>query len=286
VSHQRHLLQVAFSDRLIGQMVERLKQVGLYDEALIVVTADHGGSFTPGRHARIPAKDTAHETAWVPLFVKQPGQTAGKITDRDWEHVDLVPTVADALGIEVPWRVDGISALGSQTRTRTAKTFYVHPGRRGRTLLDGPSNLARALRGVTDRLLRPQDGPIGLYRIGRYGRLVGKPTRAIQLASPSPLQATITPPTDLRTIDPSSGTVPAMVTGKLDGATTVRGPAIAVAVNGTIGGVSEVYPTDGVPSFAAMVPDFLFRQGGNRIELFEVEFSAGTPRLRPLRWRQ
>jgi Sulfatase len=286
VSHQRYLLQLAFTDHLIGQLIARLEAVGLYDRALLVVTADHGGSFTPGRHARIPAKGTAHETAWVPLFIKQPGQTAGKVTDRNWEHVDLLPTIADALGVDLPWPVDGISALGRRAREGGGKAFHLRPGPAGRVQLDGPSNLALALRGVTDRLLRPQDGPIGLYRVGRHGMLVGRSTAAVGPAGRSSLQATITPPTDLRTIDPSSGQVPAMVTGRLDGATAVRDPAIAVAVNGTIGGVSEVYRTGDAPSFAAMVPDFLFREGRNRIELFEVDPAGRRPRLRPLRWRQ
>jgi hypothetical protein len=139
---------------------------------------------------------------------------------------------------------------------------------------------------VTDRLLRPQDGPIGLYKFGRYGRLVGKSITAVGVTTPSPLQATISKPTDLRAIDPASGMVPALVTGKLVGSATGRAPAIAVAVNGTIGGVSEVFRNREVPSFAAMVPDFLFRQGGNRIELFEVDPAGPAPRLRPLRWRQ
>jgi Sulfatase len=287
LSHQRYLLQLAFTDRLIGQLLERLKKVGLYDEALVVVTADHGGSFTPGQHTRIPAKNTAHETAWVPLFLKLPHQKAGEVTDRNWEHVDLVPTVADALGIQVPWRVDGVSALGARARTGSDKTFYVSPGAEGRTLIDGPSNLRAALRGVTDRLLRPQDGPIGLYQVGRDAALVGKSTDAVGVVGPSPLGVTITPPTtNLGEIDPSSGKVPAMVTGKLDGDASVRDPAIAVAVNGTIGGVSEVFRTHDTRSFAAMVPDFLFRQQGNRVELFEVDPSGGSPRLRPIRWRQ
>jgi hypothetical protein len=287
VSHQRHLLQLAFTDRLIGQMLERLKKAGLYDDALVVVTADHGGSFTPGRHIRVPAKDTAHETAWVPLFVKLPHQKGGEVTDRNWEHVDLVPTVADALGVQVPWRVDGVSALGANARTGTGKTFYVRPGAGGRTVLDGPSNLRVALRGVTDRLLRPQDGQIGLYRVGRYAALVGKSTGAVGVAGPSPLGATITPPTtDLGQIDLSSGMVPAMVTGKLEGETSVQDPAIAVAVNGKIGGVSEVFHTRGTRTFAAIVPDFLYRQEGNRVELFEVDPSGATPRLHPIRWRQ
>jgi Sulfatase len=286
LSQQRHLLQLAFTDRLIGQLIQRLKRVGLYDDALVVVTADHGVSFTPGHPVRVPADGSAHETAWVPLFVKAPRQTEGRVDDRNWEHVDLVPTVADMLGIKVPWRVDGVSALGSKARTGTGKVFYDRPGHR-MPLLDGPSNLALALRGVTDRLLRPQDGPIGLYRVGRYAPLVGRSTAEVGVTGASPLGARITLPANLGTVDPSSGKVPAMVVGQLDGATSVRDPAVAVAVNGTIGGVSEVWGGgDDGRNFAAMVPDFLFRQGGNRVELFEVDPSGGAPLLRPIRLRR
>jgi hypothetical protein len=249
-----------------------------------VVTADHGISFTPGHHVRIPEKGSAHETAWVPLFIKAPHQTEGRVDDRNWEQVDLVPTVADMLGIKVPWRVDGVSALGGPARTTPKKVFYDRPGHH--LLLDGPSNLALALRGVTDRLLRPQDGPIGLYRVGRYAGLVGRSTADVGVTSPSPLAATITPPTNLDTIDPPSGKVPAMVMGQLEGAASGPDPAVAVAVNGTIGGVSEVWRSNDLLAFAAMVPDFLFRQDGNRVELFEVDPSGGAPRLRPIHWHR
>jgi hypothetical protein len=78
-----------------------------------------------------------------------------------------------------------------------------------------------------------------------------------------------------------------MMTGRIDGPTSVPDPAIAVAVNGTIGGVSEIFrSSDDVRHFAAMVPDFLFRQEGNRVELFEVDPSGGAPRLRPIRWQR
>jgi hypothetical protein len=285
VSHQRHLLQLAFTDRLIGQMIERLKRVGLYDDALVVVTADHGISFTPGHHVRIPEQGSAHETAWVPLFIKAPHQTKGRADDRNWEQVDLVPTVADILGIKVPWRVDGVSALGPPARTTPTKVFYDRAGHR--LLLDGPSNLALALGGVTDRLLRPRDGPIGLYRVGRYGGLVGRSTADVGVTSPSSLVGATIPPTNLETIDPSSGKVPAMVMGELEGAPSVPGPAVAVVVNGTIGGVSEVWRgRDDLLAFGAMVPDSLFRGDGNRVELFEVDASGGPPRLRPIRWHR
>ena len=45
---QRHLLQLAYVDSLIGDLVQELKAQGIYDDALVVLTADHGISFEPG----------------------------------------------------------------------------------------------------------------------------------------------------------------------------------------------------------------------------------------------
>ncbi|MEA2493825.1 MAG: hypothetical protein QOJ29_1736, partial [Thermoleophilaceae bacterium] len=44
---QRTLLQLGYTDRVVGQVVERLKRLGIYDDALVVVVADHGESFVP-----------------------------------------------------------------------------------------------------------------------------------------------------------------------------------------------------------------------------------------------
>jgi sulfatase-like protein len=286
LSHQRFLLQLAYTDRLIGQLIDRLERQGLYDDALVVVTADHGMSFQPGKHTRAPAEGTAHETAWVPTFVKRPGQAAGEVSDRNVEVIDLVPTIADILGVPLTWEPDGISALGQRQRG-PEKSFYIRPGRAHRITLDGPANLALALQGTTDRVLRPQDGRIGLYRIGRHGALVGTPTSAARVGGRSALQVEVTSPTGFEALDPASGTLPALLTGRVEGR-PAPGTAVAVAVNGTIGGVSEVFPDardDDKPGIAALVPDFLFRKGANRVELFEVGTAGGAPVLHPIRWR-
>ena len=44
-SYQRHLLQVMFVDRLVGELIRQLQQENLYDSTLLVLTADHGASF-------------------------------------------------------------------------------------------------------------------------------------------------------------------------------------------------------------------------------------------------
>lgn len=57
-AYQRHLLQVGYTDRVLGQIVGRLEDEGTYERSLIVVTADHGISFKARRGGprRQPAK--------------------------------------------------------------------------------------------------------------------------------------------------------------------------------------------------------------------------------------
>jgi hypothetical protein len=41
--------------------------------------------------------------------VKMPGQQVGRVDDRDARTIDIVPTIADSLGLTIPWHVDGRS---------------------------------------------------------------------------------------------------------------------------------------------------------------------------------
>ena len=57
VTHQRHLLQVGFVDSLVGKLLGRLRELGIYDEALVVVTSDHGTSYRDGVPRRVLTPD-------------------------------------------------------------------------------------------------------------------------------------------------------------------------------------------------------------------------------------
>ena len=116
---QRHLLQTQFADATLGRMMSRLKATGLYDDALVIVVADHGASFVPGSNRRKPRAENLSDVSMVPLFVKLPGQAKGAVEDKPVSTLDVVPTVADSLGMRLPWRVDGHSLLGGSS-PRTA----------------------------------------------------------------------------------------------------------------------------------------------------------------------
>lgn len=115
---RRHLLQTGYADRLLGRAIGRLRQLGVWDRALVVVTADHGTSFIPGQEARIVTAANAGDVGPVPLFVKEPRQRRGRIDDRPAETVDIVPEVARILNVEIPWKVDGRPLGGAVARRR------------------------------------------------------------------------------------------------------------------------------------------------------------------------
>jgi hypothetical protein len=108
---QRHLLQVGYTDVLLGRLIDRLQKTGLWNKALIVVTADEGDSFRGNDYRRNPSATNLSTVAFIPLFVKLPGQTHGRIIDRRVTTVDILPTIADVLGVRLPWKTDGRSVL-------------------------------------------------------------------------------------------------------------------------------------------------------------------------------
>jgi hypothetical protein len=285
--HQRHLMQTAVADRMLGDLVGRLRATGLYDRSLLVVTADHGMAFQPGESGRGSVGErTAPDVLWVPTFIKRPGQRAPAATDVNWEHVDLLPTITAIMGISVPWAVDGVSWADPSAagRERPQKWFYPLPG--DRRVLEGPANLAAVLRGVTDRVLRPEDGYLGWFRTGRHADLVGRRVDELPTAG-SGGTARVVGLDDYRHIDLASGTVPAHVAGRLVRIAPglPQRPTVVAAVNGVIGGAAETFGPGGSRSawFTAMVPDSLMRQGDNRLQLFALGGGGGRPRLYPLR---
>jgi hypothetical protein len=284
LAHQQHLLQVAYTDRLVGQVIDKLKAEGLWDRSLVVMGADHGAGWVPGEPSRALGRDNAPDLMWVPQFVKAPGQDAGVVDDRNWEQVDLLPTVADLVGIPVPWTTEGRSQTGPPARARTGKWWFDVPGRR--QVRDGPANWRVVLAGETDTLVRGSLGPRGLYRSGAAAELVDRDPASVGPIGGAPATAVLDDHRPLETVDPGSGRVPALVSGRL-GAPPAPGATVLVAVNGRIGGGSRLFPgRPGEPAvrFAAITPDDLWRPGPGRpqLRLYLAEPGGGRPRLRPV----
>lgn len=278
----RMLLQVGYVDSLVGDLLRRLRRAGLYDEALIVVTADHGVTFQAGATARglgdEPLRpDTMHDMAWVPLIVKAPGQTAGRVDDRNALTVDVLPTIAETVGVDIPWPVDGIPLTGPP-RAGDHKPFFRQVGLSGssyRLESDtdvGPASLDDVFAGGVDTFLAPGRDTDRWWRFGPRPDLIGRSVTDLAQGPPSGMG-----PARLETgsaIEVAAGEdLPAMAVGRVgDGG---DGANVAVAVDGRIAAVVPLYSdVGGAGRVAAMLARSALTVGSHRVRLFEV---AGDP---------
>ena len=270
---QRHLLQVGHLDRLVGDLTARLRATGLYDRALVVLVADHGVSFRVNGPRKALTEENLEDLLYVPLFVKEPGQREGRVVDAHVETVDVLPTIADALDLRVPWRLDGKSALTGEPREPR-----VHV-----TLTSGKEMVfdANALLDERDRLLELQgalfgsgnDGP-GLFGIGPHPELLAEPTSELRIVS-SDLRAELDQRELVENVRPASGVVPVRLTGRIRGGEAGDTRALAITVNGLVVAVAQTYRFRDEETFSVLVPDDAYRPGRNDVELLAVSERAG-----------
>ena len=98
---------VAEADYQLGRLWAALEAAGQWDETLILVTSDHGEQL--GDHGLIGKSGYFEASFHVPCLVRGPGVAAGLVTDAFTENVDIFPTLAETMGLEVPAQCDGMS---------------------------------------------------------------------------------------------------------------------------------------------------------------------------------
>ena len=230
VLQQRQLLQVGFVDRFIGSLIDRLQAQGIYDESLIVVTADHGSSYLHGKRRRVVNEGNEADILLVPLIVKLPQQVTGGVSDRNVETVDIVPTIADVLSITVPYEVDGRSLLDTSEPERPEKTFIRRNAERVRVV-----NYARQFE---DHSLEQklQHFHSSLYGLGPHASLVGRPVSTLDVSLVK-LENVST----FENIDVEAETLPLYVRGTFTTPPTER-VSLAIGLNGAIVATTGVVP--------------------------------------------
>ena len=256
---QRHVLQVQYVDTLLGRLLDALRARGLYDDAVIVVAADHGASFVTGKPRRPATRDNLGAIAPVPLFVKLPGQRDGRVDDGAVRTIDVLPTIAKAAGVELPWKADGIPA-DERAVDPDAPIDVTHAGEPAVTEPLGRVLAKRREREqVEARLLRS-----GLYAIGPRPELIGR-----RVSARGGEQRVIA--------DPESDVLPSFISGRAPG--LAPDTLLAVAVNGRVEATTRVYHVDDRPVYAALVPPSSLRDGANSVVALEVRADGA---LRPV----
>lgn len=263
----RYILQAQFADRQVSRVIARLKEAGLFDECLMIVVADHGVSFRPNRSRRSPAADSLADIMSVPLFVKLPKQTAGEISDRNVETIDVLPTIADVLGIDLAEPVDGVSFLDPAVAEKPIKRFNsqqevieVEPGFEEKYA-------------VLAHLIGKFGGgqsPERMYRLGPNSEWIGRSVEELRVSLSEGWKPVVDTPRDFRM---EKDFVPCHLTGHVEGSDELppRPVALAVAVNGVIRGTTRTYTTPGFRDrWSLLLPEEDFRAGENMVEVFVI----------------
>jgi hypothetical protein len=221
--------------------------------------------------------------------VRAPGLGAGVVSDRNVETIDVLPTIADLAGVDLPFDVDGISMVGAKERPAAGKEFLdsysdsgvEQPGTRRR--VDAVAGNAELRRHTIDTfLLAGGDPEWAVYRGGPHPELVGTAVHAHGRADAPAGSVDIDKPGRFERASPSEGDVPGAIWGTIDSADTAPGDVLAVAVNGTIGATTHVLGETEV-DFSVIPPDFLWKDGTNDVQVFlVVDRPDGAVELRPL----
>jgi hypothetical protein len=274
---QRYLLQLQAADLALGRIVDRLTAAGLFDRCLLLVTGDHGEAFIAGQSRREPTQDNLPFLAPVPVFMKLPGQTASVRSDRNVESIDLFPTIADVLDLELEKPVDGVSLLDEREAPRPRKTLLLPRGELG-IEADFPQRYDYVRRMAAQFGTGPDPR---LRACAWHPELVGRNAREVANGPASEYTMELTHGSHF--VDPQNpDVVDCLFQGYLTPETSLAQPiTLAIEVNGIIAGVTRTLTDPELTSaWTVLTDESQFRVGQNDVRIHEVRFTAGGPELR------
>jgi len=269
-AYQRHLFQVQYADAIVGQIIARLEKHGSYDDALIIVMADHGVTIRPGvlnRRAILP--ETVGDVAAVPLFVKQPGQQQGGVDDYRAESVDILPTIAALLEVDVPWSTDGVSLFGADRPRRVTSTMISKQG----SVTFGTTGAEKLEVVEYHQAYFGGRGPFGIAPLGQAD-LLGLEVTKLAPSDLATVSVTLDKPDWYSALDIGSDTLfPALMSGTVSG--DMEGDVVlAIALNGRVAAVTRTWEAGDKVRFQAMIPIEMLAAGPNAVDILAVEGSG------------
>jgi len=273
---QRHLLQVGYADTVLGRLIDRLEAEGLWDDALVVVAADHGIAFEAGSPTRQPTGQNLQEIYRVPLLIKAPGQIDGRTDDRNAMLVDVLPTIMDLLDVEVDWDLDGQSLVGPPRTDPTKPVIYSGPAE----VTGGFDEAVRTAQ--RNAFLIPFQGPWPtVARVGPYARLIGRHVQDLRVIGPSALRWSVEEADTLEDYAPGADLIPLVLHGTavLDGDDPPTDGLIVL--NGRVAGALELAPVDdgddGELAFTVLIDHSRLRVGENTVQLLVPDAEERLP---------
>jgi hypothetical protein len=279
---QRTILQLGYADRIIGQVIARLKRLGIYDDAFVVVAADHGESFVPEKatpagpfvpghlgYRRAVNRRNLADIGSIPMFVKYPkGHGPRGTDDRFVRSVDVFPTIAGVLGVGLP-PLDG--------RDLQSPSYRGHSSVHVATTYDGVVRMGRRqwqrerARSLSRRLRLFGSGARSVYRAGPHPELIGRPVADFEFSPTGTGHATVDGAQRFRNVNPVGAICLCQIAGRIEGADP-DGMPLAIALNGKIVATATGFKARGKKklNWAAMIPPSAYNDGSNTVQVLRI----------------
>jgi len=111
--------EIAYTDHCLGQVIDKLKALDLYDSTLLIIVGDHGEAL--GEHGETEHGYYIYQGALrVPFIIRPPGLRKAARIDQVVSLVDVMPTILSYLKIDVPGYVQGRD-LSVYEKTKTER---------------------------------------------------------------------------------------------------------------------------------------------------------------------
>lgn len=102
--------QIFELDNEIGNLITKLEELGLIDNTLIIITADHGEAF--GEHGIFHHNQALYqELIHVPLIIYYPEEFKAQRISETISTIDILPTILNITNIDAPRNIDGVSLI-------------------------------------------------------------------------------------------------------------------------------------------------------------------------------
>jgi arylsulfatase A-like enzyme len=155
---------IAAEDTAIGNVLQQLRALGLYENTLVIITADHGEAL--GERGLLGhASGTLYQNVvGIPLLIKYPQRDEAMQSDRLVSQVDLLPTILDVVGIAPPAFIQGRSLLREPSPESEIKFAEASPSP-NQLSLGNPRvrGVRRAIFSGSLKLITWSHGPTELY---------------------------------------------------------------------------------------------------------------------------
>lgn len=247
-----HLWQTGTADLALGRFTDAIEARGEWDDALVVVTADHGQDFEPGHNSRDMVPGNHGSMAWVPTFVKWPGQTTAEVDATPRSASELAGIVARATGVAYDEAEVG--------RHHRLVVGDVWPYEEGAELTFVPVDES-ARPPVTGRVTA---GPGWEGLVAQFRRRALPAAVDALVGQPVPEDLSETGSVEIDRADSLAGSErggcgwDVMLSGNLPGAPDPAIPYVAVANDGRVVAVAPVQPIwEGAPAHVSARPSYL-----------------------------